>query len=132
MDNLPNPPHPPWCLRGASCAHRADLHLSRPVDASVTGREVIQVGVGLWRMQVGPTPPSGLLFELSAGADVERWPVDLAQSRVLARLLPSLPCQPAGHRVPDVGPATAAWSGTSTRWPWSASPCPRPCRPSST
>ncbi|MDG4817358.1 MULTISPECIES: hypothetical protein [unclassified Micromonospora] len=42
--------------------------------------------IGLWRMDVGPTPPSGLLLELSAGADVERWPIDLAQSRSLVDL----------------------------------------------
>ncbi|WP_229399752.1 hypothetical protein [Micromonospora okii] len=51
---------------------------------------MIQVGIGLWRMDVGPTPPSGLLLELSAGADVERWPIDLAQSRALAHLAPRL------------------------------------------
>jgi hypothetical protein len=41
---------------------------------------------GLWRMEIGPTPPAGLLLELSAGSDVERWPIGLAQSRSLAYL----------------------------------------------
>ncbi|WP_181445221.1 hypothetical protein [Micromonospora endophytica] len=37
-------------------------------------------------MDVGPTPPSGLLLELSASSEVERWPIGLAQSRALACL----------------------------------------------
>ncbi|WFE63973.1 hypothetical protein [Micromonospora sp. WMMD714] len=84
MSNLPNPVHPPWCLPGPACAGSNDLHLSRLIGTAVRGDEVIQVRVGLWRMDVGPTPPSGLLLELSAGSDVERWPIDLAQSRALA------------------------------------------------
>lgn len=86
MTNLPNSVHPPWCLRGPNCAGPHDLHLSRLVGTAVRGDEVIQVRVGLWRMDVGPTPPCGLLLELSAGCDVERWPIDLAQSRALAHL----------------------------------------------
>ncbi|WP_328340088.1 hypothetical protein [Micromonospora sp. NBC_00421] len=86
MSNLPNPVHPPWCLPGPTCAGSNDLHLSRLIGTAVRGDEVIQVRVGLWRMDVGPTPPSGLLLELSAGSDVERWPIDLAQSRALAHL----------------------------------------------
>ncbi|MEV0002412.1 hypothetical protein AB0H28_09015 [Micromonospora sp. NPDC050980] len=46
---------------------------------------MIQAGVGLWRMDVGPTSASGLLLEFSAGAEVERWPLDLPRSGVLAR-----------------------------------------------
>jgi hypothetical protein len=76
--------HPPWCLRGPDCASPGDLHLSRLVGAAVRGDEVIQVRLGLWRMDVGPTPPGGLLLELSAGSETERWPIDLAQSRALA------------------------------------------------
>ncbi|TDC38123.1 hypothetical protein [Micromonospora sp. KC213] len=86
MDNLSNDTHPHWCLRGPDCAGRNDLHLSRLVDTAVRGDEVIQARLGLWRMEVGPTPPSGLLLELSAGAEVDRWPLDLAQSRALAYL----------------------------------------------
>lgn len=98
MGNLPNPPHlvspvrpsnsghPPWCLRGPDCAGPNDLHLSRLLDAAVRGDEVIQVRLGLWRMDIGPTPPSGLLLECSAGEEVDRWPIGLAQSRRLARL----------------------------------------------
>ncbi|MFF5072889.1 hypothetical protein ACFY2R_17305 [Micromonospora olivasterospora] len=86
MSNLSNTGHPPWCLRGPDCAGPNDLHLSRLVGTAVRGDEVIQVRIGLWRMDVGKTPPSGLLLELSAGSDVERWPVDLAQSRALAHL----------------------------------------------
>ncbi|MFC8846131.1 MULTISPECIES: hypothetical protein [unclassified Micromonospora] len=86
MRNLPNFAHPSWCLRGPDCAVSSGLHLSGLVDAAVRGDEVIQVRIGLWRMDVGPTPPSGLLLELSTGADVERWPIDLAQSRSLVAL----------------------------------------------
>lgn len=86
MSNLPNSAHPPWCLRGPECAGSNDLHLSRLAGTAVRGDEVIQVRLGLWRMDVGPTPPTGLLLELSAGTHVERWPVDLAQSRALAHL----------------------------------------------
>ncbi|MFE9652925.1 hypothetical protein [Micromonospora sp. NPDC006431] len=86
MSNLPNSVHPPWCLRGPDCAGGNDLHLSRLVGTAVRGDEVIQMRLGLWRMEVGPTPPGGLLLELSAGSEVERWPIDLAQSRALAHL----------------------------------------------
>ncbi|WP_405113700.1 hypothetical protein OG559_07355 [Micromonospora sp. NBC_01405] len=86
MSNLPNHPHPSWCLRGADCAVSGGLHLSHLIDAAVRGDEVFQVRLGLWRMDVGPTPPSGLLLELSAGEHVERWPIDRAQSRALARI----------------------------------------------
>ncbi|MFF5174424.1 hypothetical protein ACFY3U_17535 [Micromonospora sp. NPDC000089] len=86
MSNLPNLGHPPWCLRGPDCAGSNDLHLSRLVGTAVRGDEVIQVGIGLWRMDLSPNPPSGLLLELSVGSEVERWPIDLAQSRSLAHL----------------------------------------------
>lgn len=86
MSKLSNAAHPPWCLRNPDCAAANGLHLSRVVGAAVRGDEVIQVGIGLWRMDVGPTPPSGLLLELSAGSDVEQWPIDLAQSRALVHL----------------------------------------------
>ncbi|SCL19201.1 hypothetical protein GA0070624_1704 [Micromonospora rhizosphaerae] len=86
MSNLPNSVHPPWCPQGPACAGPNDLHLSRLIGTAVRGDEVIQARIGLWRMDVGPTPPSGLLLELSAGCDVERWPIDLAQSRSLAHL----------------------------------------------
>ncbi|WBB72796.1 hypothetical protein O7602_24330 [Micromonospora sp. WMMD1128] len=85
MSNLSNIAHPPWCLRGPDCAGRNGLHLSRLVGTAVRGDEVIQAGVGLWRMDVGPASPTGLLLELSAGEDVERWPIDLPQSRALIR-----------------------------------------------
>lgn len=99
MNNLPNSAHPPWCLRGVDCAGSNDLHLSRLTGTAVRGDEVIQVRLGLWRMDVGATPPTGLLLELSAGTDVERWPVDLAQSRALAHL--------AGRLVSRLAPRTA-------------------------
>ncbi|SCE87905.1 hypothetical protein GA0070558_111123 [Micromonospora haikouensis] len=86
MRNLPNSAHPSWCLRGPDCAVSGGLHLSGLVDAAVRGDEVLQVRLGLWRIDTGPTPPSGLLLELSAAADVERWPIDLAQSRSLVDL----------------------------------------------
>ncbi|MFI5833739.1 hypothetical protein ACIA5A_08685 [Micromonospora sp. NPDC051300] len=85
MSNLSNIAHPPWCLRGPDCAGGNGLHLSRLAGTAVRGDEVIQAGVGLWRMDVGPTSPSGLLLEFSAGADVERWPLDLPQSQALVR-----------------------------------------------
>ncbi|MFG1674383.1 hypothetical protein [Micromonospora sp. NPDC049282] len=90
MSNLPNAAHPPWCLRGPDCVGGNGLHLSRLVGAAVRGDEVIQAGVGLWRMDVGPTSPSGLLLELSADEEVERWPLDLPQSRALVRASPRL------------------------------------------
>ncbi|SCL35865.1 hypothetical protein GA0074692_4202 [Micromonospora pallida] len=99
MANLPSPDHPPWCLRGPDCAGPNDLHLSRLVGTAVRGDEVIQARLGLWRMDVAPIPPTGLLLELSAGEYVERWPLDLAQSRALAhlagRLVRRLPSWPA-------------------------------------
>ncbi|MEU8263536.1 hypothetical protein AB0C02_23285 [Micromonospora sp. NPDC048999] len=99
MSNLSNTAHPPWCLRGPDCAGPNDLHLSRLIGAAVWGDEVIQVRIGLWRMDVGPTPPSGLLLELSAGSEVDRWPIDLAQSRSLAHLSQRL--------VRQLGPGSA-------------------------
>jgi hypothetical protein len=86
MSNLSNSAHPPWCLRGSDCDGANDLHLSRLVGTAVRGDEVIQLRLGLWRMEIEPTPPAGLLLELSAGSDVERWPIGLAQSRSLAYL----------------------------------------------
>ncbi len=86
MSKLSNFAHPPWCLRGPDCAGSNDLHLSRLCSASARGEEVLQLRVGLWRMDVGPTPPTGLLLELSAGSEVDRWPIGLAQSRALAYL----------------------------------------------
>ncbi|MFE0589592.1 hypothetical protein [Micromonospora echinospora] len=99
MTNLPSPDHPPWCLRGPDCAASGDLHLSRLLGTAVRGDEVIQARPGLWRMDVGPTPPTGLLLELSAGEHVERWPLDLVQSRALAHL--------AGRLVRKLGPRPA-------------------------
>jgi len=90
VSNLPNPAHPAWCLRGPECAGAGDMHLSRLVGAAVRGDEVIQARVGLWRMDVGPTPPTGLLLELSAGTEAERWPIDLAQSRALLPIMRDL------------------------------------------
>jgi hypothetical protein len=90
MTNLSNPAHPAWCLRGADCANSPGLHLSRLVSAAPRGDEVIQVAAGLWRMDVGPVTPGGVLLELSAGEDVERWPIDLAQSRAFAPVLRDL------------------------------------------
>lgn len=94
MSNLPNSVHPWWCLRGEDCAaDRASggrLHYSRLVSAAPRGDEVIQVRAGLWRMDVGPASPEGVLLELSAGADVERWPIDLAQARALLPVLRGL------------------------------------------
>ncbi|MEV4757411.1 hypothetical protein AB0J86_20150 [Micromonospora sp. NPDC049559] len=54
------------------------------------GDEVIQVAAGLWRMDVGPATPEGVLLELSVGEHIERWPVDLAQSRALVPVLQRL------------------------------------------
>ncbi|MEV0329244.1 hypothetical protein AB0H63_22770 [Micromonospora echinospora] len=100
MTNLPSPDHPPWCLRGPDCAGPGDLHLSRLVGTAVRGDEVIQARLGLWRMDVGPTSPTGLLLELSAGEYVERWPVGLAQSRALAHL--------SGDLIRRLGPSPAS------------------------
>lgn len=86
MRKRSDPGHPPWCLRGPDCVSPADLHLSRLVGLAPHGHGVIQVRLGLWRMEVGPTPPSGLMLELSAGTEAERWPIDLAQSRALAQV----------------------------------------------
>nr|MDT0659200.1 hypothetical protein [Micromonospora sp. DSM 115978] len=86
MSNLPSPLHPPWCRRGPDCAGPGDLHLSSFVGLAARDEEVIQVRLGLWRMEVGPTPPSGLLLDLSVGSEVSRWPVGLAQSRRLAEV----------------------------------------------
>ncbi|WDZ86863.1 hypothetical protein [Micromonospora cathayae] len=101
MNNLPNPLHPSWCLRGPNCAGAGDLHQSRLIPAAARGDELFQVRVGLWRMDVGPTPPSGLLLELSAGAESDCWPIDLAQSRALVhlsgRLVRRLAPTPARH-----------------------------------
>jgi hypothetical protein len=90
VNNLSNPAHPPWCLRGSDCASSGDLHVSRLVSAAPRGDEVIQVRAGLWRMDVGPATPGGVLLELSVGEDVERWPIDLAQSANLVPLLRDL------------------------------------------
>ena len=60
---------------------------------------MIQVRLGLWRMDVGPTPPSGLLLECSAGEEVDRWPIGLAQSRRLARLSRHLISQLDPHLI---------------------------------
>jgi hypothetical protein len=91
MRNLPNLAHPPWCLRGPDCAPSGGLHLSGLVNAAPRGDEVIQIGAGLWRMDVGPsTAPGGVLLELSAGDHVERWPIDLAQSANLVPVLTGL------------------------------------------
>ncbi len=90
MSNLSNPAHPPWCLRGPNCASADGLHLSGLVSVAPKGNEVIQVGAALWRMDVGPATPGGVLLELSVGEEVERWPIDLAQSRVLVPVLQDL------------------------------------------
>ena len=90
MSNLSNPDHPSWCLRGADCAGSSGLHLSPLVSAAPRGDEVIQVAAGLWRMDVESARPGGVLLELSVGADVERWPIDLAQSIALVPLLRDL------------------------------------------
>ncbi|WP_205801124.1 hypothetical protein, partial [Micromonospora thermarum] len=65
----------PWQV----CEGANGLHLSRLLDAAVRSDEVFQARVGLWRMDVGPIPPAGLLLELSAGSEVERCPIGLAQ-----------------------------------------------------
>jgi hypothetical protein len=90
MRNLPNPAHPPWCLRGPDCMPSGGLHLSGLVNAAPRGDEVIQVSAALWRMDVGPASPGGVLLELSVGEDVERWPIDLAQSANLVPVLRGL------------------------------------------
>ncbi|MEV4757436.1 hypothetical protein AB0J86_20285 [Micromonospora sp. NPDC049559] len=89
MNNLSNSTHPSWCLRGPDCADSAGLHYSRLVGMA-RGNEIIQMNVGLWRMDVGPVSPGGVLLEFTLEEDVDRWPVDLAQSHALARLLPRL------------------------------------------
>ncbi|GAB3808327.1 hypothetical protein [Micromonospora zhanjiangensis] len=95
MNNIPNPAHPPWCLRGPECASSGGLHLSALVSAAPGGDEVFQIGAGLWRMDVGPTERTGVLLELSVGDDVERWPIDLAQAVKLVPLLRRLIGGPA-------------------------------------
>jgi hypothetical protein len=87
MSKVPNPAHPSWCLRGPHCAELPGLHFSEVIGVAQRGTEVIQVGAGLWQMDVGPTSPGGVLLELSVGAEVERWPVDLAQARALVPVL---------------------------------------------
>jgi hypothetical protein len=102
MHNLSNAAHPPWCARGPDCAEAARFHLSPLFNAAPRGDEVIQVGAALWRMDVGPVPPGGVLLELSLGEDAERWPIDLAQSRALVPVLQGL------VRRADAAPARAA------------------------
>ncbi|MCX4386647.1 hypothetical protein OG777_06860 [Micromonospora peucetia] len=81
--------HPGWCAPESGCAASA-LHLSRLRPAAPRGDEVIQVRAGLWQMDVGRLSPSGVLLELSAGDDPERWPIDLVQARVLVHVLRDL------------------------------------------
>lgn len=72
--------HPAWCAPESGCATSA-LHLSRLRSVAPRGDEVIQVRAALWQMDIGRLAPAGVLLELSAGDDPERWPVDLAQAR---------------------------------------------------
>ncbi len=90
MAEIAHSPHPLWCLGGPECAGASGLHLSEVQSAAQRGNEVIQVGAGLWQMDVGPTSPCGVLLELSGGEEVQRWPVDLAQARALAGVLQRL------------------------------------------
>lgn len=90
MRNLPNSVHPWWCRRGPDCVNEGGLHLSRLTNTAAQGDEVLQLSAGLWRMDVGPTPPTGLLLELCVGEETDRWPIGLAQSRALAHLAPRL------------------------------------------
>ena len=99
MSNVPNPDHPSWCLRGQDCAEPPGLHFSEIIGVAPLGTEVIQVGVGLWQMDVGPVSLGGVLLELSAGEEVERWPVDLAQARALVPVLLGLLGRTDGGRL---------------------------------
>ncbi|MEU7998762.1 hypothetical protein AB0B83_26000 [Micromonospora sp. NPDC049060] len=81
--------HPTWCVPESGCAASA-LHLSRLRSAAPRGDEVIQVRAALWQMDVGRLSPAGVLLELSAGDDPERWPIDLAQARALVHVLRDL------------------------------------------
>lgn len=100
MRNVPNPAHPSWCRRGPDCASNGDLHVSSLVRAAPRGDEVIQVAAGLWRMDVGPCQPGGVLLELSVGEDADRWPIDLAQARLLVPVLAGL-LRRAGTELPQ-------------------------------
>ncbi|MGK5676072.1 hypothetical protein ACSNOB_24910 [Micromonospora sp. URMC 106] len=81
--------HPAWCAPESGCATSA-LHLSRLRSVAPRGDEVIQVRAALWQMDVGRLAPAGVLLELSAGDDPERWPIDLAQARALVHVLREL------------------------------------------
>ncbi|SCL54634.1 hypothetical protein GA0070606_2315 [Micromonospora citrea] len=81
--------HPAWCVPESGCGASA-LHLSRLRPVAPRGDEVIQVRAGLWQMDVGRLRPSGVLLELSADDEPERWPIDLAQARALAYVLRDL------------------------------------------
>ena len=82
------PRHPQWCVGGVDCAN--GMHVSRIRSVAQTGEELIQVGVGLWLMEVGQVTPAGLVLELSADEEPQHWLVDLAQSRVLVPVLQDL------------------------------------------
>ncbi|MEO3742190.1 hypothetical protein [Plantactinospora sp. B5E13] len=64
--------------------------MSTLVRVAPRGDEVIQVAAGLWRMDVGPCQPGGVLLESSVGEDADRWPIDSAQARVLVAVLVDL------------------------------------------
>ncbi|MCM0675899.1 hypothetical protein NCC78_14545 [Micromonospora phytophila] len=81
--------HPTWCAPESDCAATA-LHLSRLRPVAPRGDEVIQIRLGLWRMDVGRLSPSGVLLDLSAGDEPERWPIDLMQAHALVRVLQDL------------------------------------------
>lgn len=80
--------HPQWCVGGVNCS--SGMHVSRIRSAAQTGEEIIQVGAGLWLMEVGPVAPAGVVLELSADDEPEHWFVNLAQSRALVPILQDL------------------------------------------
>ncbi|MFG3697413.1 hypothetical protein ACGF5C_05750 [Micromonospora sp. NPDC047620] len=92
--------HPMWCVPESGCGTSA-LHLSRLRPVAPRGDEVIQVRAALWQMDVGRLAPAGVLLELSAGDDPERWPIDLAQARALVHVLRDLLriAEEAAHRA---------------------------------
>jgi hypothetical protein len=96
MRNLSNAAHPPWCLSGPDCSTSPGWRESGLVQADPSGQALIQVGAGLWRMDLEPEftrppePVGGIRLEFTLGEDVERWPINLVQSRALVPVLQSL------------------------------------------
>jgi hypothetical protein len=88
MFSYQEPGHPGWCLGGPDC--RSGVHMSRIRVADPAGREIVQVGAGLWLMEVGKVSPGGVLLELSVDEEPQRWMLSLVQSRALVPILQDL------------------------------------------